>query len=273
MKSRIPGIPGVDYTTDTDGTANGGSNEWLNCSFHHNGRRPDGLYGGGGNSGQGYYGKASNTLIDHCNVYNNHGYGMGINFDNNIVRNCTIHDNGGLIGSNQTLGTNYGIYIGSGGSAGVTNDNNLIYNNLIYGNRGGILVYSDSANTRIYNNTIYNNGPAGGAIDVQYIAGDATMQNNILYANTVNAVTNKGGFLGGSIIKSYNLFSDPAFVNPGAGDFRLQSSSAARNAGITLTSVPDDYAGVLRPQNGPYAIGAYEYSSGLRPPTNVLVGP
>ena len=86
-----------DYTNDTDGTVRGGSNEWLDCSFHHNGRRPDGLYGGGGNSGQGYYGKASNALIDHCNVYNNHGYGLGINFDNNIVRNCTIHDNGGTL--------------------------------------------------------------------------------------------------------------------------------------------------------------------------------
>ena len=57
---------------------------------------------------------------------------------------------------------------------------------------------------------------------------------------------------------SNNLTGDPQFVNPAANDFRVQPSSAAVNAGVTISGVMDDFNGLLRPRGSAYDIGAYE---------------
>jgi len=49
------------------------------------------------------------------------------------------------------------------------------------------------------------------------------------------------------------------WVSPSTKDFHLKSTSPARDHGTTLTDVPDDFAGMSRPQNGVYDIGCYEY--------------
>ena len=41
-------------------------------------------------------------------------------------------------------------------------------------------------------------------------------------------------------------------------DFRVQPSSAAVNAGVTISGVMDDFNGLLRPRGSAYDIGAYE---------------
>jgi hypothetical protein len=51
-------------------------------------------------------------------------------------------------------------------------------------------------------------------------------------------------------------------ANPSTYDFRLISGSPAIGAGLTLAAVPDDYAGVARPQGND--IGAYAFADDLR---------
>jgi parallel beta-helix repeat protein len=56
--------------------------------------------------------------------------------------------------------------------------------------------------------------------------------------------------------------------------YKLQSDSIARDAGITISSVTDDYNGISRPQGSYYDIGAYEYTtstSSPMPPTGLKV--
>ena len=63
------------------------------------------------------------------------------------------------------------------------------------------------------------------------------------------------------------------FVNPSARDFHLQSTSPARNAGAAElyesiadefqarygASIRQDVEGLIRPREGAYDVGAYEY--------------
>jgi len=53
--------------------------------------------------------------------------------------------------------------------------------------------------------------------------------------------------------------SDPQFVDAANHDFSLQSSSGARDVGVSIPLVTTDYIGLTRPQGSVYDIGAYEY--------------
>ncbi len=55
-----------------------------------------------------------------------------------------------------------------------------------------------------------------------------------------------------------NLTGEPAFVNPGMGDFHITSTSAARNAADPGSGEPIDYDGEVRPQGGGRDVGADE---------------
>jgi hypothetical protein len=85
--------------------------------------------------------------------------------------------------------------------------------------------------------------------------GTASITNNghnLLYAP--NAGTQTASNVGTGGLSS----SDPKFASNGS-DFHLQSTSPARNAGLTSTSVYGDPSNVMRPQEASSDIGAYEY--------------
>jgi hypothetical protein len=50
-------------------------------------------------------------------------------------------------------------------------------------------------------------------------------------------------------------------VNAAAGDYRLSSTSPAKNAGTSQFAPPADFAGLPRPAGGVYDIGAYEFGA------------
>lgn len=128
-------------------------------------------------------------------------------------------------------------------------------------------------NVNLYYNTIYNSGEYG-----VYSSGDATMTNNVVY--------NSGGhdiFIDGetrTIHGSYNWFGDdaaagtgsyddlgsttfsgrdPAFVNPGMGDFHLRPIvSPLIDAGTDIPGFVVDFDGNLRPLGSAPDIGALE---------------
>ena len=70
-----------------------------------------------------------------------------------------------------------------------------------------------------------------------------------------------GGTNVGKTCFTNNITADPLFVNPGAGDFHLQSASPAKS-GSVATFATTDFYGVPRGQNGSYAIGAFELAGG-----------
>ena len=56
-----------------------------------------------------------------------------------------------------------------------------------------------------------------------------------------------------------NLTTDPSFENAGNDNLRIQTGSAAKNAGTTKAEVTDDYDGNARPSGAGYDIGASEF--------------
>jgi hypothetical protein len=165
------------------------------------------------------------------------------------------------------------------------------YNNIIYhvgtgpdpGNGGSqyscIAVNGSAAHTNnaeLYNNTMYDCGSRGltdaGALALGI---NTRLRNNIvslvgsevyLVPSSLATCSNFSGsndlWNGGGTTPTCttsNVTSAPQFVDTSTANFHLQSTSPARNAGVTIGSLTADFDGVPRPQGPAYSIGAYEY--------------
>jgi parallel beta-helix repeat protein len=229
-------------------------NELINSEVHHTGN--------GGNdptNGHGLYILSSDNLFEGNYIHDNEGYGFHLYDDygdkevsRNVVRRNRIYNNGLTHSIAYAVVTRWG-------------SDNQIYNNLIYNNRGGIQIYTESANTVVYNNTIVGNKDEG--IVMQYYRTAPTVRNNIVYANGATIVNNGG--LAGTPVVDHNITTDPLFVNRSSNDYQLTPNSPARDAGTTAPSVVNDFIGVPRPQNGAFDVGAFEYTVAPAPVTGL----
>jgi hypothetical protein len=126
----------------------------------------------------------------------------------------------------------------------------LLAYNLIYGNStDGAMIYNNNTNAKIYNNVFYGNGADGLSIGSYSLT--ASAMNNISSGNaaaalrrgTAGAVTDSNncvyGIYAGAWSKLNNVNTDPRFVNPDSGDFRLLSQSPCIDAGIDVNISPD----------------------------------
>jgi hypothetical protein len=134
-----------------------------------------------------------------------------------------------------------------------------------YSTTDGSSVY----NINVWNNTFYQNTPN---VTIRpMVSSTVAWQNNIFYgsSNYANSLNWNPGtaafnlyFGGNSGPGSNNLTSDPLFVSPSTGDFSLQSTSPAINAGDPTSSTGTvgtvDFPGNPRMVNGQIDIGAYE---------------
>jgi parallel beta-helix repeat protein len=116
-------------------------NEFINLQVHDNR-----VYG--------FYIASSNNIVENCSIHDNmglygiHAYNGGSGVNNNIIRNNEIYDNG-------KAGRGVGILLSSG-------DGNQTYNNVIWGNTaGGIQIDYRVSNSYVNDNTIYNNAEFG----------------------------------------------------------------------------------------------------------------
>jgi parallel beta-helix repeat protein len=224
--------------------------ELLNMHVHHNGTHPNCASDGPPlfeviGPCHGVYMYSDDMLFDGGRYHDNQSYGLHIYPGGSrvTIRNVRSYNNGD---------TGIGMFYGS---------NNKIYNNVIYNNGSGI--WANSGNSQWYNNTIYGNTRSGIYAD----GSEGIFRNNIVYNNDGGNIQN----LGNNIL-SNNLTTNPLFVNTGAGDFHLQSGSAAINAGQAISEITADFDGILRPQGPGYDIGAYEYLVGkLSPPSNLRI--
>lgn len=222
------------------------------------------LHGGGriggtdfSSNGYGIYMAAPNNLVEFNNLYDNKGCEIQIFNDdgalpnNNVIRNNVIHDETRIGVSPESCGI-----IVDGASQ------NQIYNNVIYGilaspssgSADAIAMYSGTGN-KIWNNVFYGNT---GGLQIFSGASGTTVQNNVSYANTLFNYTNSGA----STTHANNLDdgTNPVFVNAGAANFRLQSTSPARDAGTPLASFfTTDFDGIPRPQGPAWDMGPFEF--------------
>src|SRR5258705_12683690 len=154
----------------------------------------------------------------------------------------------------------------------VTIRNNVVQNSQMgivlgtwYSNTDGSSVY----NIHAFNNTFYSNGT--GILVRPMTSASVSWENNIFanngtaYVNTLNwnpGTANYNLYFGGTGPGTNSVTLNPLFNNALAGDFSLQPTSPAINAGDPSTSAPvvgaADFAGNPRILGGRIDIGAYE---------------
>jgi parallel beta-helix repeat protein len=252
-------LPGGAILASGDFVGAQGGHEFINLTIH----------GGPSNSDawHGLYLGQPNILVQGCNIFDFTGDGIqlyngyGQTYGGVIVRNNWVHD------ARTTFinARHNGILAGSG-AAGA-----YLYNNVVYnvagagGSNYGIFVYEGSSSVQIHNNTVYNSSQIG--IFIYNSVPNTSVRNNISYRNGTDYLdTGTGTTL------TNNLFGvNPTFVNPGVGNFQLQAGSPAIDAGMTISTVPNDIIGMPRPQGRAYDIGAYEFGGGPPAPTGVRI--
>jgi hypothetical protein len=225
-------------------------NEWYKIGIHRPG------YLSGNNT---IYNPGNRSIVEN-NSFHNLVHGVGIWTDRTpiqgvLVRNNLFYNIGRIEVDTWQEGCNGSTAI----HVSVPGGGHQIYNNIIYNSGSathstlfkGIRIGTQADNTsttQIYHNTIFNLFNSGGYAILDQV-GIGTIKNNIAHQAAL-------GISGGT--QSNNLLTNPSFVDPGKGNFRLQSGSAAIDAGVTIQLVKVDYEGTPRPQAGAHDIGAYE---------------
>lgn len=165
------------------------------------------------------------------------------------------------------------------------------YNNIVLNKRTGVYACDNATNIRIYHNTFVNTTNLGGRGTIVTSCGQQVngaeslfLRNNIIYraaapAGVTNAVWQRSGRAGE--LEDHNLIFggttswtlhptdkrvDPQFVDVGAGDFRLRSTSPAIDMGVAgADAATDDFDHAVRPQGAGFDAGAFEFGSGPPP--------
>ena len=229
----------------------------------------DNVAGATGGGVGGSTGQVSRCLVTN-NVTSSTGVGGGVGLDGGRVSDSVITANfgarsgGGLSLGGQTgwatncliVGNTAGEY-GGGLSVGVLTG--AVYNCTIAGNTsgstaGGIYLANQRLVT-VFNSIIYGNTAA-------YSPNIATNSYTTFafVCTTLPAVSGTGCFT-----------NDPAFVNPGAGDYHLSAGSPCRNAGSNQGWMTNrtDLEGRARILEGTVDLGVYEFDPS-HPPALVL---
>jgi hypothetical protein len=157
-----------------------------------------------------------------------------------------------------------------------------VYNNIAYDNDNSGLTVAGwgepvpshpMSQILIINNTFYSNGTEGWGVGISVENPDAdyvTIRNNILSQNLYSQILVEE--VGVGLAVDHNLFDGtgdpygteyqegwPGFVDPGDGDFDINSGSPAIDNGSADEAPDDDFEGNARPSGSGFDIGAYEY--------------
>jgi hypothetical protein len=139
--------------------------------------------------------------------------------------------------------------------------NNTLYNvNATAASHSGMIMISNQANggpiVEIVNNIFYADGPATGYVTISDSPLWGSPSQVAVWSN--NLYFNSGAAPGLDIAP---VTGNPNFINPAAGNFRLQAGSPAINSGssVVTTVTTIDHDGVGRPQGSTVDIGAYEF--------------
>lgn len=224
--------------------------------------------------------KLTNCVI-HSNLTTNWGGGVyawassitgNVFVDKNIIRNnnCSSSNGAGI----YAFADKSKMYVTS----------NLIYSNTTTGNAGGAYIQALGANVYFINNTVSKNTSATGTLYCYTPTGGTgtiTVANSIISGNTPNTVSGNsanlraiavdrclvaGGVINEKQITATNIITDdPLFVDATNFNFRLTSTSPARNAGANAYNDSGlygstDLIGNDRVFQTTIDMGAYEYT-------------
>ncbi len=138
---------------------------------------------------------------------------------------------------------------------------NVIENNIFSANPQNLLMmnaYTENSGNRVDHNVYFSPGGPNHSTwqwkDVTYKSFDAYRK--------------------GSGNDQHSIFADPRFVDPASGNFRLQASSPAIDAGAFLPQAgTQDLVGVNRAENGSIDVGAYEWPAPPPSPIPSITAP
>jgi parallel beta helix pectate lyase-like protein len=180
----------------------------------------------------------------------------------------TIVDNLLVGNGSDDAGAQGGGIAGSAvGTGGFSISNNTLSGNAVPAGNGGALWLDDTGST--YANVASNNILAGNSAlhggGIDHTAFHRMIRNNDFTGNTGGNLYNAGGS-GATIVGS--LFSDPQFVSPAQGNYRLQTGSPCIDAAFPADAPANDLDGFPRPFDGDgnqtavSDVGAHEYPGG-----------
>jgi parallel beta-helix repeat protein len=217
----------------------------MNCTINDNGSEGIHCY------------ENSSVTITNCTISNNSGRRGGIwcrDYSSVTITNCTISNNTAPTGAGGIWCRDY---------SSVTISNSTISKNK--GISSGGIWCIESSSATVVNTIIWDNRATMGADDIGV---DRTSSIDITYSN-IKRNWRKG---------EGNICTDPLFVDPDNGDFRLSSGSGCIDTGTDTYYLEDeniiplvDLDGVARPIRLGYDIGAYESSFGGTGTTTIRV--
>jgi uncharacterized repeat protein (TIGR01451 family) len=235
--------------------------------------------GGNGSGGGLFLSMGGATLIGNTvlgNTASIAGEGKGGGLLCQAVKGATLAGNR-VLSNTTTLsptatGLGGGLYAFT--SHGVNMSNNIVAHNQANSEGSGLWFsnHFDPALGEFLHNTIADNRGGGQGVWVGYAdlvmtntiiaghdsvgitvhSGNVTMEATLWYGNGTDT-SGAGTIITGAV----NIYGDPAFVDPDAGDYHLGAGSAAIDAGVDA-GVSEDMDGEPRPMGPGYDIGADE---------------
>ncbi len=197
------------------------------------------------------WGPCSNMVIEQNTISRTENPAQGIIIEGLMqpVGNITIRNNVFM-----TNATDYSPAVLAGDRGPVTNVN--IVNNTMVALNGpseyAIWLFANLSGVVIKNNAIYDHGNSSRP----YIRVDAGASGLDIGFNSISK--SDGQAPAGSPYPGDLWMVNPQFVNFAGRDFHLQTASPLINAGALLSTVPNDFDGLLRPVGATYDIGAFE---------------
>lgn len=115
----------------------------------------------------------------------------------------------------------------------------------------------------VLNNTLIE--PRGHGVDMSDVSAESLVANNLIVSPGGVDVDPEGARVSHNLV--FGSAGQAGFADPAAGNYHLQSSSPAVDAGADLRSygIGDDFDGVTRPQSSAFDVGAYEHAGGSTP--------
>jgi hypothetical protein len=229
----------------------------------------------------------------YSNIFFNHGQEIFIETVQPSAGHWLIYGNC-IYTNTATAGgvTAPGIYLrakdisgGSGTHGAITWDDLHISNNTFaFLQLPPLRISSDSGNTlTLTNSSLENNIFMNGSVDMAesgenaptWSAGQFLWRNNI-FPSGAQPRWKSSSYASVSALQSAqtdatgNLTATPTFVNLVAFNFHLVAGSPGIDAGTALSLGSSDLDGNTRPQGSGWDIGAYEYPSGIVPPSHAI---
>lgn len=171
----------------------------------------------------------------------------GVNLAGTTIDHNLLHDAAPLTVSAPAPGVYLDLATYNG-----TVHNNVAWNGTTY---GVVLINPNgaaSSGNKIYNNTSGTDSKAVSLFGGTYSTSEIT--NNVGSVDTAPGVT---------VSNNLAHTTDPQFVNPGARDYSLKSTSPARGAGVVRAPATDGYTDAA-PSLGAYQFGAPKWVGGHR---------